>query len=172
MFWLTRPPYVRWAVAAAIVIGALLWDLRGSAQILYPFASTAIAAGTPITDSQVVWRSIPVGAMEMPDLTDPIASRDVAAGEPIVPSAVSGVSMIPDGWWSVPVPLPSVAMPGARVRLVGTETSFEIDGIVVSVAGEDLLSFSESGLVAVPPAYAAVVAIASRDGTLIVLLDT
>jgi hypothetical protein len=148
-----------------------MWDLRGSAQILYPFASTAIAAGTPITDSQVVWRGIPEGAMAMPDLTDPVASRDVAAGEPIVPSAVSGVSMIPDGWWSVPVPLPSVAMPGTAVRLVGTEASFETDGIVVSVAGEDLLSFSESGLVAVPPAYAAEVAIASRDGTLIVMLE-
>lgn len=168
---MTRPPYIRWAVAAAIVVAALLWDLRGSVQILYPFASTAIAAGTPISDSQVVWRSIPEGAMEVPDLTDPIASRDVAAGEPIVPSAVSGVSLIPDGWWSVPVPLPSVAVPGTRVRLVGIETSFETDGIVVSVAGDELLSFSDSGLVAVPPAYAAVVAIASRDGTLIVLLD-
>jgi len=154
-----------------IVVGALVWDLTGSAQILYPFAATAIAAGTPITDSEVVWRSIPEGAMEMPDLTDPIASRDVAAGEPLVPSAISGVSMIPDGWWSVPIPLPGVAMPGTRVRLVGTETSFETDGIVVSVAGDELLSFSESGLVAVPPGFAAVVAIASRDGTLIVLLD-
>jgi hypothetical protein len=62
-------------------------------------------------------------------------------------------------------------MPGTRVRLVGTETSFETDGIVVSVAGDELLSFSEGGLVAVPPGFAAVVAIASRDGTLIVLLD-
>ena len=80
--------------------------------------------------------------------------------------------MIPDGWWSVPVPLPTVAVPGSRVRLVGVETEFETDGIVVSGAGDELLSFSESGLVAVPPAYAAVVAIASKDGTLIVLLDT
>lgn len=168
---MTRPPYIRWAVAAAIVVAALLWDLRGSAEILYPFASTAIAAGTPITDSQVVWRSIPQGVMQMPDLTDPIASRDVATGEPIVPSAVSGLSMIPEGWWSVPVPLPSMAVLGSRIRLVGIETAFETDGIVVSVAGEDLLSFSESGLVAVPPAYAAVVAIASREGALIVLLD-
>ena len=171
MFWLTRPPYIRWAVAAAIVVAALLWDLRGSAQIQYPFAATAIAAGTPITDAQVAWRSVPEGAMEMPDLSDPVASRDVAAGEPIVPSAVSGESMVPDGWWSVPVPLPGSALPGTRVRLVGIETEFETDGIVVSVAGEDVLSFSESGLVAVPPAYAAVVAIASKDGTLIVLVE-
>ncbi|MEA3510020.1 MAG: SAF domain-containing protein [Actinomycetota bacterium] len=168
---MTRPPYVRWVVAAAIVVAALVWDLKGSAQVLYPFASTAIAAGTPITDSEVAWRSVPEGTMEMPDLTDPVASRDVAAGEPIVPSAVSGVSMIPDGWWSVPVPLPTVAIPGSRVRLVGVETEFETDGIVISGGGDELLSFSESGLVAVPPAYAAVVAIASRDGTLIVLLD-
>ena len=171
MFWLTRPPYVRWAVAAAIVVAALLWDVRGSAQILYPFAATAIAAGTPITDSLVVWHSVPKGAMKVPDLSDPIASRDIESGEPIVPSAVSGESMIPDGWWSVPVPLPGSAFPGTRVRLVGVETEFETDGIVVSVAGDDLLSFSDSGLVAVPPGFAAVVAVASRDGTLIVLLD-
>jgi len=171
VFWLTRPPYVRWAVAAAIVVAALLWDLRGSAQILYPFASGAIAVGTPITESQVVWRSIPEGAMEMPDLSDPIASRDLAAGEPIVPSAVSGESMVPDGWWSVPMPLPGMATPGSRVRLVGIETVFETDGIVVSAAGGDLLSFSESGMVAVPASFAAVVAIAARNGTLIVLLD-
>ena len=167
---MTRPPYLRWVVAAAIVIGALVWDLRGSAQVLYPFASGAIAAGTPITGSEVEWRSIPEGAMEMPDLDDPIASRDVAAGEPIVPSAVSGESMIPDEWWSVPIPLPGSAIPGTWVRLVGVETAFEVDGIVVSVGGEDLLSFSDSGMVAVPPSFAAVVAIASRDGTLIVLL--
>ena len=168
---MTRPPYIRWAVAAAIIVAALLWDLRGSAQILYPFASSAIAAGTPITDSQVVWRNIPDGTMEIPDLREPIASRDVAAGEPIVPSAVSGASLIPDGWWSVPVPLPGAAIPGTRVRLVGIESGFETDGIVVSAVGEDLLSFSESGMVAVPPDFAAVVAIAARDGTLIVLLD-
>ncbi|MEA2024985.1 MAG: SAF domain-containing protein [Actinomycetota bacterium] len=171
MFWLTRPPYVRWAVAVAIVAAALVWDLRGSAQILYPFASGAIAAGTPITDSQVVWRSIPEGLMEMPDLVDPIAARDVGVGEPIVPSAVSGESMIPNGWWSVPIPLPGTAIPGTLVRLVGVETVFETNGIVVSVAGEELLSFSESGMVAVPPDFAALVAIAARDGTLIVLLD-
>ena len=171
MFWLTRPPYLRWAVAVAIVVAALLWDLRGSAHTLYPFASSAIAAGTPITDSQVVWRSIPEGAMKMPDLSDPVASRDVASGEPIVPSAVSGASMIPDGWWSVPIPLPGAAIPGTRVRLVGIDTVFETDGIVVSVGGEELLSFSESGMVAVPPDFAAAVAIAARDGTLIVLLD-
>ena len=48
MFWLTRPPYLRWAAAAAVVVAAFLWDLRGSSDILYPFATSAIAAGATI----------------------------------------------------------------------------------------------------------------------------
>jgi len=171
VFWLTRPPYLRWAAAAAIVIAAFLWDLRGSADVLYPFAAGPIAAGTPITDPDVEWRSLPEGAISMPDLVDPVAARDLVAGEPIVPSAVTRTSIIPDGWWSVPVALPVAAPPGTRARLVGTDPIFETDGIVVSAPGEDLLSFSETGMVAVPPDAATVVAVAARDGTLIVLLD-
>jgi len=153
------------------VVVAFLWDLHGSAEMSYPFASGPIAAGTPITDSNVEWRSVPEGIIAMPDLSDPVASRDLAAGEPIVPSAVTRTSIIPEGWWSVPVTLPVTAPPGTRARLVGTDPVFETDGIVVSTPGEDLLSFSETGMVAVPPDNAAAVATAARDGMLIVLLD-
>ncbi|MEN8235229.1 MAG: SAF domain-containing protein [Actinomycetota bacterium] len=170
MFWLTRPPYLRWAAAAAIVVFALAWDLHGNVEAPYPFASKAIGSGTAITDELVEWRSVPVGVMAMPDLSSPVASRDISAGEPIVPSAVSGETLIPDGWWSVSVALPASALPGARVRLIGTEIPFDVDGVVVSGGTNDLLSFSESGTVAVPPEIAAEVAVAARDGTLIVLI--
>ena len=171
MFWLTRPPYLRWAAAIAVVVCAFLWDLRGSSDILYPFASSAIAAGTPITETDVDWRRVPEGTMTLPDLSSPVAARDVPAGEPIVPSAVSGATTIPEGWWSVPVPLPATAVPGTPVHLIDATSGFETDGIVVAAGGNDLMSFEVSGLAAVPPDAATLIAIAAREGTLVTLLE-
>lgn len=171
MFWLTRPPYLRWAAAAAIVVAAFVWDLHGSAESPYPFAAHAIPAGTRITDPDVEWRSLPVGAIAMPDLTRPVAAHDLVGGEPIVPSSITMTSPIPDGWWAVPVALPPGTPPGIRARLIGTDPVFETEGIVIAAAEQDLLSFSEGGSVAVPPDHAATVALAARDGTLIVLLE-
>ena len=170
VFWLTRPPYLRWAAAAAVVVFAFLWDLRGSSDMLYPFASNAIAAGAPITETVVDWRRVPEGTMPLPDLSSPVAARDLPAGEPIVPSAVAGATTIPDGWWSVPVTLPAAAVPGTTARLIDAASGFEIDGVVVAPGSDDLMSFDDSGLVAVPPDAASLIAIAAREGTLVVLL--
>ena len=171
VFWLTRPPYLRWVAAAAIVIGAFAWDLHGEATIAYPFAARPIPAGAAMSDADIEWRDLPAGVLALPDLSDPVTSRDVAAGEPIVSSAIGGTSPVPEGWWSVPVALPATAPPGARARLVATTPPVETDGIVISAPGNDLLSYSEMGMVAVPPGAATAVAIAAREGTLIVLLE-
>lgn len=171
MFWLRRPPYLRRAAAAAVVLAAFLWDVRDKAEAPYPFAAAGIAAGAPITDSMVEWRSLPEGAMALPDLSNPVAARDLPAGEPIVPSAVSRPTAIPDGWWSVPVPLPPVAVPGSPVRLIDTTTGLQVDGLVVAPGTDDLMSTDTSGLVAVSPDVAADVAIAAGQGTLVVLLE-
>ena len=171
MFWLTRPPYLRWAAAVAVVAAAFLWDLRGSSDVLYPFTSSAIAAGAPITETDVDWRRVPEGTMTLPDLSAPVAARDLPAGEPIVPSAVSGARTIPEGWWSVPMPLPVAAVPGTTIRLVDVSSGFEIDGIVVATGSSDLMSFEESGMVAVPREAATLIAVAARDGTLVTLLE-
>ena len=171
VFWLTRPPYLRWAAAVAVVVVAFLWDLRGSSDILYPFASSPIAAGAPIAEADVVWRRVPEGTMALPDLSDPVAARDVPAGEPIVPSAVSGATTIPNEWWSVPVPLPATAVPGTRIHLVDATSGFETDGIVVAAGSDDLMSFDESGMAAVPPDAATLIAIAAREGTVVILLE-
>jgi len=170
VFWLRRPPYVRWAAAAAVVLAALLWDLRDEAASPYPFAASGIAAGTPITESMIEWRNLPQGAMALPDLSDPVAARDVPAGEPIVPSAVSGPPAVPDGWWSIPVPLSPGAVPGTQIRLIDTASGLEADGLVVVAGSDDVMSIDTSGLVAVPPDAAAAVAIAASQGTLVVLL--
>ncbi len=171
MFWLTRPPYLRWAAAVAIVVAALAWDMRGSTEMLYPFASSSIAAGSTITDAQVEWRSLPAGVMTMPDLSDPIAARNLAEGEPIVPSAISNEAAIPEGWWAVPVGLPASAVAGTRVLLVATASGLETEGIVVTAGSDDLLSYEASGMVAVPQGVATTVALESHEGSLVVLVD-
>ena len=118
----------------------------------------------------VEWRSLPEGAMALPDLSSPVAARDLPAGEPIVPSAVSETTAIPDGWWSVPVPLSTRAVAGTPVRLIDTASRIESDGIVVAAGTDELMSIDTSGMVAVPPEAATTVAIAAREGTLVVLL--
>ena len=170
MFWLTRPPYLRWAAAALLLVAALAWDVRGRTGIPYPFAAHQIAAGAAIEESDVEWKTVPAGLLAMPDLSAPIAARAIAAGEPILASALDATGSIPDGWWSVPVALPSAAVAGSRVRLIATDTMVESEGIVVAVGSADLLSVAEAGLVAVPPDHATAMAAASVAGSLIVLV--
>jgi len=171
VFWLTRPPYLRWAAAVVIVVAAFAWDMRGRAEVLYPFASNPISAGSPIVDSEVEWRSVPADVMASPDLSDPVATRNIEEGEPIVPSAVSGEAAIPDGWWAVPLALPASATAGSQVWLVGTASGLETEGIVVAAGSNDLLSYDAMGMVAVPPEVATAVAVESNEGSLVVLVD-
>lgn len=170
MFWLTRPPYLRWAAAALLLVGALAWDVRGRSGVPYPFAAQPIAAGAIIGESDVEWLTVPDGLLTPPDLSAPIAARAIVAGEPILPSAVDAEAGVPDGWWAVPVALPAAAVVGSRVRLIATVSGIESDGLVVAAASTDLLSISDAGLVAVPPEHATAVAGAAVDGTLIVLV--
>ena len=170
MFWLTRPPYVRWAAAALLIVAAFIWDLRGRTGTPYPFAAVPIAAGATIGEGDVDWRSVPGGLMPLPDLSTPVAGRDIERGEPILPSAIDPEGGVPAGWWAVPVALPAAAAVGSRVLLLSVEQDFEADGIVIATGSGDLLSVSETGLVAVPPEAATMVARAAFDGRLIVLV--
>jgi len=170
VFWLTRPPYLRWVAAALLFIAALVWDVRGRTGVPYPFAAHQIAAGAAIGEEDVEWRTVPSGLLALPDLALSIASRAIDEGEPILPSAIDFAGGIPNGWWSVPVALPETAVAGSRVRLITTEGTVESEGIVVTAGSSDLLSISDAGLVAVPPEHAAAVATAAVDGTLIVLI--
>jgi SAF domain len=169
VFWLTRPPYLRWAAAVVLFLAALMWDLHGRGGVSYPFAARPIDAGASLGEEDVEWRTVPDGLFVMPDLSAPVATRPIAAGEPILPSFVDESAGIPEGWWAVPVALPAAATRGASVRLIAPG-GVETDGIVVAVGSSDLLSFSDAGLVAVPPDHAATVAAAAIEGTLIVLI--
>jgi hypothetical protein len=171
VFWLSHPPYLRWILAAALIVGALAWEFQQAATVRYPFAQRAIASGEPIPEDTVDWRPVPQGLMELPDLSAPIAARDLAAGEPIGPSAVAAKTVIPDEWWSVPIALPAAALPGRPVRLVLLDLQETVDGVVVAAARPDPLSLSDAGLVAVPGEHAPAVAMAAVAGTIAVLVQ-
>ena len=171
MFWLTRPPYLRWAAAVALVAAAFVWDMRGRSGVPHPFAGRAVAAGEALDETAIEWRTIPRGLMAAPQLTEAVAGRDIGSGEPITIGALGQGPIIPAGWWSVPVALPADAVPGTAVRLVVTEPPLEIDGVVVASGQADLLGTSEVGLVAVPEGATRAVATAAVAGTLLVLLQ-
>jgi hypothetical protein len=171
VFWLTRPPYLRWAAATAVVVCAFAWDLHQRAEAPFPFAAAEIRAGTTLSDDLVEWRALPVGLMAMPDLSNPVAARDIPAGEPIVESSLADGMLVPEGWWSVALPLPSTAAPGSRVRLISVDTPLDVEGVVVAGGSDDLFTVSELGSVAVPPEAAADVAVASATGALVALLE-
>jgi hypothetical protein len=168
MYWLQRPPYLRRAAAAALVIAAFAWDLRGAATERFPFASRAIPAGTPLTAADISWQRLPVGAIPTPDLDDQIVAIDMAPGEPITASVLTARAPVPEGWWAVPVEIGPHAVPGAEVMLVITDPQITIAGLVVDAQRGDPYSLDyRPALVAVPGEMAPVVAAADRAGLLV-----
>jgi hypothetical protein len=152
----------------ALVLGALLWDLRAAATEPYPFAAAPIPAGSPFAAGSVEWRDLPVGAFAVPDLSAGVAAVDLAAGEPITGAVVSDPVAVPDGWWAVPVDLPSRASPGTPVLLVVTDPPLTIPGVVVTAQRGDRFAMDHSpAIVAVPGEMAPIVAAAERAGLLV-----
>lgn len=168
MYWLQRPPYLRRAAAAVLVLTAVAWDLRGSSTTAHPFAARPISAGASIQDSDIKWRLLPTGAFEIPELGDRAAAVDLAPGEPIIGAVLANPATIPDGWWAVPVEVGSHAIPGDPVMLVITDPPLTIGGIVVSTQRGDPYSLDyRPALVAVPGDVAPLIAAADRAGALV-----
>ena len=167
MFWLSRPPYVRWILAAVIVAMGLVMELAPDPNTRHPFVVADLAVGETIDDTVVTWRDVPTGLFE-PVLLPTVASRALHAGDPVLvgdgsPASDSG---IPEGWWGVEVDLPGGARSGMPVKLVTGAAA--VDGIVVEVTDGD---FGErKGLVAVPAKAAESVAAAALDTSVMVLL--
>lgn len=168
MYWLQPPPYLRWAAAATLVIGAFLWDLRGTPSVPHPFAADEIAAGSPLGEADVVWRSLPRGAFPIPDLAAAVTAVDLSPGDPISAAVLTGAAPIPEGWWAIPLDVSDRAGPGDRVLLVVVDPPMTLSGIVVESASGDAMSLSRRpALVAVPATDAAVVAAAGAAGLLV-----
>jgi hypothetical protein len=167
VFWLSRPPYVRWALAAVVVVIGFVMEITPESATRHPFAVADLAVGDTIDDTVVIWRDVPRGLLE-PVVLPTVASRRLQVGDPVLLGDASSAnsSGIPDGWWGVEVDLPRGARPAMSVKLVtGTAA---VDGIVIDVTDGD---FGErKGLVAVPGDAAESVAGAALDAAVMVLL--
>lgn len=166
MFWLSRPPYLRWALAAVVVLTGVLIELRPPTTVPHPFAVRPIAIGEVVDDSSVVWREVPAGLLA-PTKLPLVSDRPIGVGEPVLGGdGPEQVSSIPDGWWAIEVGIPDGTRSGNTVRLV-TATGVA-DGVVVDVREGD---FGErTALVAVPDAAVSMVAAAVLDATMAVLV--
>ena len=169
MLLLSRPPYLRWALAAIVVIAALLWDLSARRVEPYPFASQDLERGQPITAEVIEWRKLPHGSIARTDVTESVALTDVRAGDPLTRSVAGPSRPIPDGWWSVPLDLPLGIAEGAIVRLV-LQDGTSVEGIVTIAAAEDQFGVARVGAVAVPEGAADAVAVSAGAGALTVLV--
>jgi hypothetical protein len=168
MYWLQRPPYLRRAAAALLVLAAIAWDLRGSTTEAHPFAARPIAAGSSFGADDVSWQRLPVGSFPIPDLDGKVAAVDLAAGEPITTSVLGGDLVVPDGWWAVPVDIGPHGVPGDDVLLVITDPPLTISGIVIDPQRGDTYSLDyRPALIAVPGQMAPVVAAADHAGLLV-----
>jgi hypothetical protein len=167
---LSKPPYLRWAGAAALVIAALAWDVSAQATEPVPFAVRTIERGEQLEEAAIEWRSAPVGLIPLADLDGATAAVTIRAGEPISTSALRYTAAVPAGWWTVALDLPPAVLPGTRVRIVlgGAEG---VSGVVVEPSREDSFGLRSAGLVAVPSEVADAVGFAAGAGQIVILFE-
>ena len=171
MYWLQRPPYLRWAAAALLVAGAVAWDLRGTGTETHPFLTVAVAAGSPIPADAVEWREVPAGLLERPDLDGRVAALDLAAGDPVTASVLTAPATAPEGWWAVPISLGRHARPGDEVMLVTIDPPLTIPGVVIEGEAGDAYSLDfRPAVVAVPGESAPLVAAAAGEGRIVAVV--
>lgn len=171
MYWLQRPPYLRWAAAALLVAGAVAWDLRGTATSPHPFLTATVAAGSPIPADAVEWRSVPAGLLDPPELDGRVAALDLDAGDPITTSVLTDPATAPEGWWAVPITLGRHARPGDEVMLVTIDPPLTIPGVVLEAEAGDTYSLDfRPAVVAVPGESAPLVAAAAGEGRIVAVV--
>ncbi|GBE25751.1 MAG TPA: hypothetical protein ENG98_01945 [Actinobacteria bacterium] len=170
MLWLDRPPYLRWLAASTLVVLALGLEVSGPDLEPYPFVQRSIAAGEAVAVDDLEWRDVPVGILPEPSAVIGPAARKLEVGEPLIAGAVRAGSMIPDGWWVVPAPIPAAASPGVTVRLISVDDGFAVDGIVAASGVDTGFGDEAIGAVAVPEEAAVRVSLAASSNRLVVLV--
>jgi hypothetical protein len=169
VYWLQRPPYLRWTAAALLLLAALAWDLRQPATELMPFAARAVQAGEAIDAAAVEWREVPAHLLPPVDLSTAFAAVDLDHGDPLVEGVLRGPLTTPDGWLEIPVETGANPGPGDQVVLVITEPPATVPGLVIDRQEGDAYSLDfRPAVVAVPAESAALVAAAAAGGTLVV----
>jgi hypothetical protein len=168
VYWLQHPPYLRWAAAALILIGAAAWEFRPRTTHLHPFLTEQIEAGDVIGATDVEWREVPSGLLPLPDLSTPVAASRLSPGTPLLDPLLTGPVVVPDGWWTVPVQVGEHARPGDTVLLVVTDPPIAVSGTVIEAQSGDPYSIDyRPATVAVPQDAAPLVAAAASEGYLV-----
>jgi hypothetical protein len=149
VFWLSRPPYLRWGLAATLVAVGLWTELAPEPGTLHPFARDTLPAGALITEDLVEMRVVPEGLFDPVHL--PARTRvPVPAGRPLISHGLERDRPTPDGWWTFALPVPPGGTAGSPVRLVVDDgaSAATFDGILVSSSPGDY--GGTEGVVAVP----------------------
>jgi hypothetical protein len=175
VFWITRPPYVRWTFISLLVIVILWLEIRPTASTPHPFLAQDVATGE-LVDNAIVWTDVPEGVLPASEGSG-FATHALTAGDPLLPSDTSPESFgAPPDWWIVEVALPRGAEAGSPVQLVivpepGGAAASPIAGVVVSVTKNDAFVEHTIGSVAVPPGSAATAAVAIANGQVSVIIQ-
>lgn len=167
MFWLTRPPLLRYAGAALLVAAGFAVELWPQATVSHPFTTIEVRAGQIVDASSVEYHDVPRGLLPPVELPS-AAAVNIGRGDPITPSLLaSGEIGVPDGWWSIEMPVPERSRAGTSV-LVVTGTGERVEGMIVAVAPADDFT-GTTGLVAVHPdgAQAVALAVLARDAAVL-----
>jgi len=166
VYWFRRPPYLRWLAAGVALLVGLFIDTRAAPTVQYPFAETAIAAGTTIENS-ITWREIPAGVLpEWPGNVTGVSAMDIAANDPLLPSLV-GETVVPADWWGVSLPLPAPIAPGTRIRAVLLDGTV-VEGVAIDGALDS--GYEVTATVAFPASEAPLVAAAAANDALVVMV--
>lgn len=170
MLVLSRPPYLRWLAAVALIGGAIAWEYARAATQPAPFAAHPIARGEVISENMIKWKAVPVGLLKSVNPVGTAAVATIGEGDPITESSVTSGVVVPDDWWTVAADIPKGAVRGSRVRVVLAD-GFGVTGVVVEPSEGDTFGIASAGLLAVPPETADRVALAASEGALVVLFE-
>ncbi len=173
MYWFARPPWIRWAVSACLLVAAFTLEVRGPATTHHWFATADIEAGTALTPDQFRTVRVPTGLFPPID-PHGFARTEIYSGDPLISGHVAEQPVrVPDDWWVIELSVPARLRVGQQVLLVvlDTDTPTTVDGVAVTVntTSDPFGGMSAVGSIAVPSAEAATVAAAVASGNVTVL---
>ena len=173
MYWLQPPDLRRRVAAVLLVIGAIVWDLRGAATMPVAVAARPIPAGSSIDGSSIEGIELPSGAIAAPVPIGATATTDIEAGDVLVASLLGNAIVAPEGWWTVPIAVGTLAVPGDEALLVVADPPVSVVGIVVKAQVGDPYDLDHRpAAVAVPPNAAPAIAAAEQEGLLVAAIRT
>jgi hypothetical protein len=166
MYWLRRPPYLRWLAAGLVVCVGLYLDTRSAPSVAYPFAAAPISIGESVTE--IEWREVPPDLLPAWDTgVSGVAASSIPAGTPLVPSLLTETA-IPAGWWSISLPVSRPVAPGTPIRVAFENEIAE--GLVVGAVSDN--GYEVTAPVAFPPAQADLVARIAPNSALVVMIGS